>query len=231
MKRNQYIKYTFTVCILAIVCAFLGCKKDDSDNSKYTNGYTGNDKTTTVPTSGSQGGNIVITPTTTLPAPEFELPTLTADNIEIEAGQSIDYIANLKIDGAGETDISEINVNTSTVRTQVPGLYKAVYTVIFRGYPVTKTIVVNVTAPKDSTVPTFAETPSGDSVGNMAVELSSGEICQIPCTTEHFIIETKSVDTFSKVNGDTYRTSVLRATFSDGEVIDLETVYTRAVEN
>ncbi len=231
MKNSKRFKYTVITCLIAGVCCLTGCKKDDSDNSKYTNGYTGSDKTTTTPTSGSQGGNIVITPTTTLPAPEFELPTLTADNIEIEAGQPIDYIANLKIDGAGETDVTEINVNTSTVRPQVPGLYKAVYTVTFRGYPVTKTIVVNVSAPKDSTVPTLAATPIGDSVGNMAVELSSGEICQIPCTTEHFIIETKSVDTFSKVNGDTYRTSVLRATFSDGEVIDLETVYTRAVED
>jgi len=231
MKTLKIFKYTLAVCLIIGVSFTIGCKKDDSDNSKYTNGYTGNDKTTTTPTSGSQGGNIVITPTTTLPAPEFELPTLTADNIEIEAGQAIDYIANLKIDGAGATDVTEINVNTSTVRPQVPGLYKAVYTVIFRGYPVTKTIVVNVAAPKDSTVPTFAEIPSGDSVGNMSVELSSGEICLLPCTTEHFIIETKSVDTFSKVNGDTYRTSVLRATFSDGEIIDLETVYTRAVEN
>lgn len=234
MKNYKSIRYLFTaaaVCSLAVLCSFQGCKKDNTGNNKYTNGYTGD--TTTLPSSVFSGNDILAGTTASLPAPDFDLPKLIADNIDIKAGEAIDYIANLTIEGAGDTDITEINVNTAAVRPQVPGLYKAVYTVIYRGYPVTKTIVVNVTAaaPDDSTSTTFTSALAGESLGNMPITLSSGEICLIPCTTEHFIVETGSVDTYSKTNGETYRTSILRATFNDGEIIDLETVYTRAINN
>lgn len=223
MRKNNFIKYALAVCLLVGICMVAGCKKNDSDNKKYTNKYN-NESTTTK--SVTQNPTI---PTTTLPAPDFELPTLIAENIDIEAGQTIDYIGNLTIKGADDTDISEINVDTSNVRPQAPGLYKAVYTVIFRGYPITKTIVVNVTAPKDASTPTYAAVPDGESVGSMTITLSSGATCLIPCTTKHFVTETNTVDTYSDKSGGTYRTSVLKVTFSDGEVIELETVYTRAV--
>jgi len=226
-KKSIFIKYTLAACLLLTLFTALGCKKEDTDK-KYTNKYN-NENTTTTSKSGSQ--QIPTAPTTTLPAPSFDLPTLTADNITIEAGQTIDYIGNISVEGADDTDVSQISVDTSTVRPQVPGLYKATYTVTYRGYPVTKTIVVTVTSPTNADTPTFAVTPAGESVGTMNITLSSGVECAIPCTTEHFITESDTIDTYSTVSGATYRTSVLRVTFSDGEIMDLETVYTRAVEN
>ncbi|MBQ9765670.1 MAG: hypothetical protein IJW18_05700 [Lachnospiraceae bacterium] len=232
MNNNiRFIKYIPTICVFSGLLILSGCKKEPATvpHNSQTNGYNGGTTISPeIPTS-SNSSVTVTNPTTTLPLPDFELPTLTADNISISVGESIDYISNLTIDSTMVADVTQISVDSSTVRPSVPGVYKATYTVTYRGYPVLKTIVVTVSAPKDSTTPTYSATPAGTSIGNMSITLSSGAICSIPCTTEHFITSSVTDRTYSTLEGNTYLTSVLKVSFSDGEVIELETIYNRAV--
>ena len=165
------------------------------------------------------------------PPAGVELPTLKASNLSVPAGSPIDYLGNLVIEGEGDTEITEIYVNTSNVRPSVPGVYNATYTINFRGYPISKTIVVTITPPKEnSEIPTYSSTLAGTPISDMVVTLLSGAQCQIPCTTEHYILESNTEEKREEIHGKTYLTSVLKIVFNDGEIVELETVRNRVAD-
>lgn len=171
-----------------------------------------------------------VTPDSTAPI-GVDLPTLSASDITASAGSTINYLDNLVIEGEGDTEITEIYVDTSNVRLSVPGTYTAVYTVNFRGYPVSKTITVTVTPPNDgSEIQTYPSSLPGTPIQDMTVILLSGKKCSLSCTTEHYIIESNTDEKHETINGKTYLISVLKVTFNDGEVIELETAKNRVAE-
>lgn len=158
------------------------------------------------------------------------LPTLRASNLSVPAGTSIDYLGNLVIEDESDTEITEIYVNTSNVRPNVPGVYNATYTVDFRGYQVSKTIVVTITPPENETEnPTYAATLSGTPISDMTVKLLSGTQCKVSCTTEHYILESYTEERYEEIQNRTYLISVLKVLFNDGEIIELETAKNRVV--
>ena len=176
-------------------------------------------------------GTITESSETIAPPEGMELPTLSASNLSIPAGSPIDYLGNLVIEGEGDTEITEIYVDTSKVRPSVPGIYNATYTVNFRGYPVSKTIVITITPPEEgSETPTYASTLPGTPISDMVVTLLSGRQCAVPCTTEHYILESYTEETTETINGKKYLKSVLIVKFNDGEVIELETARNRVAD-
>ncbi|MBE5947883.1 MAG: hypothetical protein E7261_02520 [Lachnospiraceae bacterium] len=181
------------------------------------------------PTSIHYPGISTIDPSEThTPPAGVDLPTLKASNLSVPAGSSIDYLGNLVIEGEGDTEITEVYVNTSNVRPNVPGVYNATYTVNFRGYPVSKTIVITITPPEEgSETPTYSSTLPGTPISDMVVTLLSGAQCKIPCTTEHYIFESYTDEKREEILGKMYLISVLKIVFNDGEVIELETARTR----
>lgn len=219
MKLRKSSAYIIMLGCCLVSLAVTGCRKDNSDEtSAYRPGGTAE-----LPTSSPH-----TFPTT---APDIELPVLVASNLTVPAGNSVDYLGNLVIEGAGDTEITQIYVNTSDVRYLVPGTYSATYSINFKGYTVLKTIQVTITEPADSSVtPTYAQEPYGTSIGDMEVTLLSGLRCSIPCTTEHFIVESYTDDSYTTLSGKNYRTSVLKVLFSDGETVELETAYSRIAD-
>ncbi len=174
------------------------------------------------------GGSTMESSINATPPAGVELPTLKASNLSVPAGSSIDYLGNLVIEGEGDTEITEIYVNTSNVRPNVPGVYNATYTVNFRGYPVSKTIVITITPPEEgSETPTYASTLPGTPISDMVVTLLSGAQCLVPCTTEHYILESYTDEKREEILGKTYLTSVLKVVFNDGEIVELETARNR----
>lgn len=174
------------------------------------------------------GGNTIESSINATPPAGVELPTLKASNLSVPAGSPIDYLGNLVIEGEGDTEITEIYVNTSNVRPNVPGVYNATYTINFRGYPVSKTIVITITPPEEgSETPTYSTTLPGTPISDMVVTLLSGTQCKIPCTTEHYIFESYTDEKREEILGKTYLTSVLKVVFNDGEIVELETARNR----
>ena len=152
------------------------------------------------------GGSTTETSVFPTPPAGVELPTLKASNLSVPAGSSIDYLGNLVIEGEGDTEITEIYINTSNVRPNVPGVYNATYTINFRGYPVSKTIVITITPPEEgSEIPTYSSKLPGTPISDMVVTLLSGTQCLVPCTTEHYIFESYT----DEKRGERYAAKVL----------------------
>ena len=232
MKKTNITKQ---LAITAVAASFIlsaigcGCITPNTPTNSHVTVHT---HTVVIPTSVHPG--IITNPTSgiTNPPDGIELPTLSASNLSITAGSPIDYLGNLVIDGEGDTEITEIYVNTSDVRPNVPGVYKATYTINFRGYPISKTIVITITPPADGAeIPTYASTLPGTPISDMVVTLLSGSQCALSCTTEHYIIESYTEEKLENILGKSYRTSVLKVLFNDGEIIELETVRSRVADN
>lgn len=227
--RNNFLKKTFAIaCISALTLSATGCGCIPHQTTVSTVIMP----TATAilqPTSIYYPGISTIDPSEThTPPAGVELPTLKASNLSVPAGSSIDYLGNLVIEGEGDTEITEVYVNTSNVRPNVPGVYNATYTVNFRGYPVSKTIVITITPPEvGSETPTYSSTLPGTPISDMVVTLLSGAQCKIPCTTEHYIFESYTDEKREEILGKMYLISVLKVVFNDGEVIELETARTR----
>lgn len=227
MKRTYFKKILAVACVATLVISATGCgcHSTSTISTVVVPTQTG----IHYPTSVYNPNNTTIeTSITATPPAGIELPTLKASNLSIPAGSSIDYLGNLVIEGEGDTEITEIYVNTSSVRPNVPGVYNATYTINFRGYPVSKTIVITITPPKeDSDIPTYSSTLPGTPISDMVVTLLSGTQCKIPCTTEHYILESYTDEKREEILGKTYLTSVLKVVFNDGEIIELETARNR----
>jgi len=227
--RNIFFKKTFAVaCVSALTLSAVGCgclPHKQPVQTVVIQTQTGIFQPTTAYYPGISTIDPSETPT---PPVGVELPTLKASNLSVPAGSSIDYLGNLVIESEGDTEITEIYVNTSNVRPNVPGVYNATYTVNFRGYPVSKTIVITITPPEEgSETPTYSSTLPGTPISDMVVTLLSGAQCKIPCTTEHYIFESYPDEKREEILGKMYLISVLKVVFNDGEVIELETARTR----
>ena len=227
--RNNLLKKTFSfACISALTLSATGCGCLVSKQPVQTVVIQTQAITVTPPSVYTPEISTIDPSETQTPPAGIDLPTLKASNLSVPAGTSIDYLGNLVIEGEGDTEITEVYVNTSGVRPNVPGVYNATYTVNFRGYPVSKTIVITITPPEvDSEIPTYSSTLSGTPISDMVVTLLSGSQCKIPCTTEHYIFESYTDEKREEILGKMYLISVLKVVFNDGEVIELETARTR----
>ena len=227
--RKLFFKRTFAVaCMTALAFSTTGCGclvSKTPVNTVVVQTQTGITFPTSIYIPGGSTTETSIVPT---PPAGVELPTLKASNLSVPAGSSIDYLGNLVIEDEGDTEITEIYVNTSNVRPNVPGVYNATYTINFRGYPVSKTIVITITPPEEgSETPTYSSTLPGTPISDMVVTLFSGTQCLVPCTTEHYILESYTDEKREEILGKTYLTSVLKVVFNDGEIVELETARNR----
>lgn len=228
MKKNIFKRTLAVVCMTALALSATGCGCL-AHNTSASTVIVQTQTAVLYPTPiYNPGGSTLETSIVPTPPAGVELPTLKASNLSIPAGSSIDYLGNLVIEGEGDTEITEIYVNTSNVRPNVPGVYNATYTINFRGYPVSKTIVITITPPEEgSETPTYSSTLPGTPISDMVVTLLSGTQCLIPCTTEHYILESYTDEKREEILGKTYLTSVLKVVFNDGEIVELETARNR----
>lgn len=228
MKKNIFKRTLAVACMTTLALSATGCGclvSKTPVNTVVVQTQTGIILPTSIYIPGGSTTETSIVPT---PPAGVELPTLKASNLSVPAGSSIDYLGNLVIEGEGDTEITEIYVNTSNVRPNVPGVYNATYTINFRGYPVSKTIVITITPPEEgSETPTYASTLPGTPISDMVVTLLSGTQCLVPCTTEHYILESYTDEKREEILGKTYLTSVLKVVFNDGEIVELETARNR----
>lgn len=227
--RNNLLKRIFTVaCVSSFTLSTVGCGCLPHKQPVQTV-VIQTQTVTYAPTSiYNPGISTMESSINATPPAGVDLPTLKASNLSVPAGTLIDYLGNLVIEGEGDTEITEVYVNTSNVRPNVPGVYNATYTVNFRGYPVSKTIVITITPPEEgSETPTYSSTLPGTPISDMVVTLLSGAQCKIPCTTEHYIFESYTDEKREEILGKMYLISVLKIVFNDGEIIELETARTR----
>lgn len=165
-------------------------------------------------------------------------------DITAEAGDKIDYIGAIESAENLEINRSMIYVDSSAVNSNVPGIYKAVYTFDYLGASVTSAVKVTVLEKQEKE--TEQETVSGQEGQTTAAEgrepvtavveqelpdaeltLSDGKKVNIEMTSARYITETYTAEDYFEQDGMTFLQSELWIVFNTGEEQVVETVVTR----
>lgn len=153
-------------------------------------------------------------------------------NIFAGKGTVVDYLGDVKIE-----DGCDVTVDSSAVNIFEPGDYSIVYTVTDGKITESETVTLTVRDNGESVTDAEAEDfKSGEVITDSDVtypvqkaqtakiELLSGKIAQIKCTTERYIVSTRT-DSYNVVkNKKKYNVKKLIVVFNTGEEQVLETI-------
>lgn len=153
-------------------------------------------------------------------------------NIFAGKGMAVDYLGDVKIE-----DGCDVTVDSSAVNIFEPGDYSIVYTVTDGKVTESETVTLTVRDDGESVTDAEAEDFKGGEVITDAdvtypvqkaqtakIELMSGKVVQIKCTTERYIVSTRTDSYNIEKNKKKYNVKKLIVVFNTGEEQVLETI-------
>lgn len=158
---------------------------------------------------------------------------ITLQNIFSGKGQEIDYLGNIEIASG-----CEVNVDSSSVNLYEPGDYRVIYTVTKGNQTASETITLTIKddGKEETTTEADAETFKSEEVqtdSNVTypvqkaqtaeIELMSGKVVKIPCTTQRYIVSTQTDSSVVVKKKQKYTVKKLIVVFNTGEEQVLET--------